>query len=94
MNEEIDEMMITTLDSIPKPGVLDLWPVTLTLWTARSVLAVPAYVRRKKEEKRMREEMMRLIKEEEERLVREKQEYGENIYSLYGSMCYLCTVFH
>ena len=71
-------MMITTLDSIPKPRVLDLWPVTLTLWVARSVMSVPAYVRRKKEEKRMREEMMRLMKEEEERLAREKQEYGES----------------
>ena len=70
-------MMITTLDAIPKPRLLDLWPVTLTLFTIRSVRSVPAYVRRRKEEKRLREEMMRLMKEEEERLARERQEYGE-----------------
>ena len=77
VNEEIEEMMISTLDSIPKPRVLDLWPVTLTLWTVRSVLSIPAYVRRKKEEKRMMEEMMRLQREEEERIRRELQEYGK-----------------
>ena len=69
-------MLITTLDSIPKPRVLDLWPVTMTMWTVRSVLSIPAYVRRKQEEKRLREEMSRLKKEEEERIAQELLEMG------------------
>ena len=69
-------MLITTLDSIPKPRVLDLWPVTMTMWIVRSVLSIPAYVRRKQEEKRLREEMVRLKKEEEERIAQELLEMG------------------
>ena len=77
VNDEIEEIMLNTLDSIPKPRILDLWPVTLTLLTVRTVLSVPAYVRRKKEEKKWREEMARLKKEEEERIAQEILEMGK-----------------
>ena len=79
VNDEIEEMMLNTLDSIPKPRILDLWPVTLTLLTVKTVLSVPAYVRRKKEEKKWREEMARLKKEEEERIAQEIKEMGKTL---------------
>ncbi|XP_053374610.1 dnaJ homolog subfamily C member 1-like [Mercenaria mercenaria] len=67
LNDQIDEDLQETLRSIPKPNIRNLWPITFTVWSIKTAIAVPTMVKEWKEKKRLMKEWAKLEKEERER---------------------------
>ncbi|XP_052791957.1 uncharacterized protein F54F2.9-like isoform X1 [Mya arenaria] len=77
MNEKLEENMNITLQSIPKPQLAKLWPITFTLWSIRTSVGFPSRVRMWREMRKLEMEARQMELEEQERLdaqYREEQE--------------------
>ncbi|XP_060589388.1 LOW QUALITY PROTEIN: dnaJ homolog subfamily C member 1-like [Ruditapes philippinarum] len=76
LNEQLEEDMMETLRSIPKPNLRNLWPITFTIWTFKTLVALPTMVKEWQEKKRLMKEWEKLEKEERER---QEAEYKEEL---------------
>lgn len=82
MNEQLEEDLLETLRSIPKPQISNLWPVTLSVWIIRTVVSMPTMIKEWNERRRLVKEWQKLEKEERERQeALYKEELGKIVFS-------------
>ena len=73
--------MIETLKSIPQPSIRNLWPITFTVWSFKTLVAMPTTVKEWREKKQLIKEWEKLEKEERERQETQyKEELGIEIW--------------